>query len=64
MFGHFVSYMLMLGHASTQASRRFLGLQLFHVKHNQEYQAKTYSYVFIWYSQSVGLRCNRSPNVI
>ena len=38
----FGAYLLHLGNVGKRVSRRFLGLQLFHVKHNQGYQAKTY----------------------
>ena len=33
MFGHFVSYMLMLGHASERAPCRDSRYRMFHVKH-------------------------------
>jgi len=40
MLGHFVSYMLMLGHAGEQAPRRDSRYRMFHVKHNRGQEAK------------------------
>jgi len=62
MLGHFVSYMFMLGHASTQASCRDTRYRLFHVKRAQG-ESSAHTSVGIAEPQYVGLRCNRGPNI-
>jgi hypothetical protein len=61
MFGHFVSYSLILGHAGVRAPRRDTRYRLFHVKRAQG-ESSAHTSVGIAEPQYVGLRCNRSPN--
>ena len=63
MLGHFVSYMPMLGHAGERAPRRDSRYRMFHVKHTQG-ESSSHTCVDITEPQYVGLRCNRSPNMI
>ena len=55
MFGHFVSYMLMLGHKNMQAYFCDTRYRMFHMKHSQGFQAKRHLCIFIWKPQGVGL---------
>ena len=64
MFGHFVSYMLMLGHKNMQAYFCDTRYRMFHVKHSQGFQAKRHLCIFIWKPQGVGLSCSYRPNTI
>ena len=47
MLGHFVSNMLMLGHAGVRAPRRDARYRMFHVKHNRGQKAKKCLHFFI-----------------
>ena len=63
MLGHFVSYMLMLGHAGERAPRRDSRYRMFHVKPYEASEAETNKFVSISESIKVGLYRRYSPNM-